>query len=158
MHQLSPECWLDKLSPNKIVGKITPLVSDPSNLFRQYRRKFISEMINEVKKEQFCNGYQYGIQDYVDISVQNEKKSTICSTCSEAYGKTITKSLNCNWDSTKHEINHDPYIRTESKHTKKKPQMHVGEPCIVNPCLREVVYDVISHSQKLCSIGSEEER
>ena len=86
-----------------------------------------------------------------------KKKSTICSTCSEAYGKTITKSLNCNWDSTKHEINHDPYIRTESKHTKKKPQMHVEEPCIVNPCLREVVYDVISHTQKLCSIGSEEE-
>ena len=158
MHQLSPECWLGKISPNEIAEKIKLLESDASNLFRQYRGKFISEMINEVRKEQFCNEYQYGIRDYVDISVQNERKSNICSKCSEAYGKTITKCPNCNFDSTKHEINHDPYIRTESKHPKEKPRMHVGEPCMVNPCSQEAVYDVMSHIQKLCSVGSEEER
>ena len=36
--------------------------------------------------------------------------------------------------------------------------MHVGEPCLVNPCSQEAVYDVMSHIQKLCSIGSAEER
>ena len=29
---------------------------------------------------------------------------------------------------------------------------------MVNPCSQEAVYDVMSHIQKLCSIGSEEER
>ena len=29
---------------------------------------------------------------------------------------------------------------------------------MVNPCSQEAVYDVMSHSQKLCSFGSEEER
>ena len=43
-------------------------------------------------------------------------------------------------------------------HPKEKPQMHVGEPCLVNPCSQEAVYDVMSHIQKLCSIGSAEER
>ena len=74
MHQLSPECWLGKFSPYEIAEKIKLLESDASNLFRQYRGKFISEMINEVKKEQFSNDYQYGIRDYVETSVQNEKK------------------------------------------------------------------------------------
>ena len=89
------------------------------------------------KRSSFCSDYQYSIQDYVDISVQNEKKSNICSKCSEAYGKTINKCPNCSFDSTKHEINHDPYIKTKSKHPKEKPQMYVGEPCMVNPCSKK---------------------
>ena len=89
---------------------------------------------------------------------KKKKKSNICSKCSEPYGKTINKCPNCNFDSTKYEINHDPRNRTESIHPKKKPQIHVGEPCMVNPCSQEAVYDVMSHIQKLCSIGSEEER
>ena len=36
--------------------------------------------------------------------------------------------------------------------------MYVGEPCMVNPCLQEAVYDVMSHIQKFFSVGSQEER
>ena len=50
MDQLSLECWLGKFSPNEIAKKIKLLESDASNLFRQYRGKYISDVINEVKK------------------------------------------------------------------------------------------------------------
>ena len=36
--------------------------------------------------------------------------------------------------------------------------MHVREPCMVNPCSQEAIYDVMSHIQKLCSVTSEEEK
>ena len=35
MHQLSPECWLGKSSPNEIAEKIKILESDASSLFKQ---------------------------------------------------------------------------------------------------------------------------
>ena len=34
MHQLSPECWLGKFSPNEVVEKIKLLESDASNLLK----------------------------------------------------------------------------------------------------------------------------
>ena len=49
-------------------------------------------------------------------------------------------------------------MRTESKHPREKAQMYVVGPCMMNPCLQEAVYDVMSHIQKLCSVGSQEER
>ena len=43
-------------------------------------------------------------------------------------------------------------------YTKKRSLMHVREPCMVNPCSQEAIYDVMSHIQKLCSVTSEEEK
>ena len=78
------------------------------------------------------------MQDYVDISVQNEIKSTISSKCSEAYGKTISHS--CGFGSTRHEINYNPYICTKSKHPTEKPPVHGGESYVVSPCSQEAVH------------------
>ena len=54
-------------------------------------------------------------------------------------------SLNC-------EVNYDPYQGTSSQHPPEKPEIHVGKPCMANPCSQESVYNVMKHS----SVGANE--
>ena len=68
----------------------------------------------------------------------------------------MTKCPSCNIDSKSTTI--QTFKPNQNMQKRNLNQIHEGEPCMVNPCLQEAVYDVMSHSQKLCSIGSEEER
>ena len=101
MHQLLQECWLSKFFPNEIGEKIKLLESDKQNLFRQYRGNLISEMIKS-KSNSFVmtTNTVYWITLTILFKM---KKKIICSKCSEAYGKTMTKYPNCNFDMTKRE-------------------------------------------------------
>ena len=36
----------------------------------------------------------------------------------------------------------------------KKPEIHIDEPCRVNPCSQESVYDVMNHIENICLVGA----
>ena len=58
----------------------------------------------------------------------------------------------------KPEVNYDPYQRTSSQHPTEKPEIHVGEICMVNPCSQESVCDVMKYIQNICSAGDNKNR
>ena len=58
----------------------------------------------------------------------------------------------------KPEVNYDPYQRTSSQHPTEKPEIHVGEICMVSPCSQESVCDVMKYIQNICSAGDNENR
>ena len=59
--QLSPENWLNKLSPNNNLEKVNTLESNSLNIFRLYRGKYITSIIDEIKQEQIVDEFSYGI-------------------------------------------------------------------------------------------------
>ena len=61
--------------------------------YRLYRGDHIFEMLNKIVKEQIQRDERFGLQDYVDISISNEGRSCICSTCYKTFSKNKTKYL-----------------------------------------------------------------
>ena len=147
--QLSPENWLNKLSSNNILEKVNTLESNSLSIFRLYRGKCITSIIDEIKQEQIFDEFSYCIRDYIDIAVQNASKSYMWSKCSAVFNKTLSKCPKCLFDSLNHELNYNLYQRTSSQHPTEKPEIHVGEPCMVNPCSQESVYNVMKHTQNI---------
>ena len=82
----------------------------------------------------------------------------VCSKCSSVSNKAFSKCPTCLFDSLNHELNYDPYQRRSSQHPTEKPEIHVGDPCMVNPRSQESVYSVMKHIQDICSVGANENR
>ena len=80
----------------------------------------------------------------------------MCSKCSSVFNKTFSKCPKCLFNSLNHELNYDPYQHISSQHPTGKPEIHVGEPWMVNPCSQESVYNVTKHIQNICSVGANE--
>ena len=126
--------------------------------FRLYRGSYIFEMLNKIVKEQIETDERFGLHDYVDISIPNEAKSCICSTCFKTFSKSETKCPSCGVDTKNFDRGYDPYYRTPSCRPHEKPTVQVGEPCMVNPCSHEAMDEVMSHFKKCCNVGPHCER
>ena len=55
--QLSPENWLNKLSPNNNLEKVNTLESNSLNIFRLYQGKYITSIIDEIRQEQIVDEF-----------------------------------------------------------------------------------------------------
>ena len=109
-------------------------------------------MLNKIVKEQIETDERFGLHDYVDISISNEAKSCICSTCFKTFSKNETKCPSCGFDTKYFDGDYDTYYGTPSCHPHEKPTMQVGEPCKVNPCSHEAMDEVMSHVKKVAML------
>ena len=113
--------------------------------FRLYRGNYIFEMLNKIMKEQIQTGKRFVLHDYVDISISNEGRSCICSTCYKTFSKNETKCPSCCVDTKNLDKDYDPYYRTPSCHPNEKRTMHVEELCMINSCSHDAMDEVMSH-------------
>ena len=155
---LVPKNWLSTMEKTEIKKRIDLLEEKATADFRLYRGSYIFEMLNKIVKEQIETDERFGLHDYVDISISNEAKCCICSTCFKAFSKNETKCPSCGIDTKNFDGDYDPYYRTPSCHPHEKPTMQVGEPCMVNPCSHEAMDEVMSHVKKCCNVGPHCER
>ena len=95
-----------------------------------------------------ANESQYGVHDYVDINVKNN----MCCKCAATYELALSKCATCRYDADCHDFGFDPYYQLESQHPLIKPEMHVGEPCMVNPCTYEALMKIMDHLKRICSV------
>ena len=96
--------------------------------FRLYRGSYIFEMLNKMVKEQIETDERFGLHDYVDISMSNEAKSCICSTCCKTFSKNETKCPPCSIDTKNFDGDYDPYYRTPSSIPMKNQQCRLESP------------------------------
>ena len=120
--------------------------------FRTYRGSYIAEKLEEVLEEQMTNESQYGIHDYVDIAVDNVNKNNVCCKCRATYELALSKCPTCCYDGDHHDFDFDPYYRLESKHPLIKPEMHMGEPCMVKPCSYDALIKIMDHLKRICNV------
>ena len=111
--------------------------------FRKYRGKYIDEKIREVFKEQ-SNELGY-LRDYVDLAVTNGTGKVVCRFCEFISVNANENCPNCKRNPNAHDIDYDPYYRTESMNRIELPDIVIGEPCMVNPNSIAAVQEVIQH-------------
>ena len=121
--------------------------------FRAYRGSDIAEKLKEVLEEQMANELQYGIHYYAVISVKNVNKNNVYCKCTATYELALSRCPACRYDADHHDFGFDPYYRLESHHPLIKSDMHVGEPCKVNPCPFERLIKIMDHLKRICNFN-----
>ena len=131
---------------------IIQLEDKSQHKFCSYRSSYIAEKLKEVLEEQMANESQYGIHDYVDIAVHNVNKNNVCCKCTTTYELVLSRCPTCCYDADHHDFGFDPCYRLESQHLLIKPEMHVGEPCMVNACSYEALIKIMNHLKIICNV------
>ena len=78
-----------------------------------------------------------------------QSKSLTCAQSAALFRKS-PKSL---FDSSDHDVIMI-HINKYRHNQPKKPEIHIDEPCRVNPCSQESVYDVMNHIENICLVGA----
>ena len=115
------------------------------------RGSYIAEKVNEVL-EQMTNESQFDIHDYVDIAVHNVNKNNVCCKCTTTYELALSRCPTCCYDADHYDFGFDPYYQLESQHLLIEPEMHMGEPCMVNPCSYENLIKIMDHLKRICNV------
>ncbi len=134
--------WL--IEQSDIVIGLKTLEEEALSEFRRHRSSFIEERITQLTQQ-----LEEELKYHIDITVAQKnlgQDNLVCSNCCHIYLRSEKNICpKCNHDHCHTTPHHDPYFRTELRVAGAKPNVVIGEPCLVNPNSRDSVKTVLKH-------------
>ena len=113
--------------------KINELENVAAEKFEISHGQFISNVLEIACKEQLMFEKTYAYHDYVDISLNNDKKLNISYARRNTSRKLEIKCGDCGNYTENFTVEYDSDYHIQSCHANTVPMIEVGEPCTVNP-------------------------